>query len=94
MAEELGYFRGLNGIIHEFRLPLPPVMQSQVDKRQLTPCDAEGNLLGHALPRPKDYDPKPKWVGFAVSKGVDPEMAESMTKNDLIGMFPDQSGEA
>lgn len=37
--------------------------------------------------RPKDYDNKPEWVEYAVSKGAGRDEAEGLTKPELIELY-------
>jgi hypothetical protein len=87
--QDVAYFRGSNGIIHEFALPLPEEIQLQVDKHWLVQCNEDGSSIGESSEpkRPKDYDTKAKWEGYAISLGLDPEDAAEMTKKDLIEVY-------
>ena len=40
-----------------------------------------------SVARPKDYDNKPEWVDYAISKGADPAEAEGLTKPELIELY-------
>ena len=37
--------------------------------------------------RPKPYDPKQRWVDYAVAQGAPRDVAESLTKRELIGRY-------
>lgn len=90
MSEEVGYFRSTNGIIHEFRLPLAEHFQDQADKRQLVRVNKDGSAFGGEADTPVKPNPgssKALWVGWAVYKGLDPDEAEALTRNDLAEMF-------
>lgn len=85
---EQAYFRGAGGVVFLFDLPLSEPYQEQVDKRLLIRCDENGEeLTGSGPQRPKDYDTKAKWEGFAVSQGMDPELAAEATKKDLVELY-------
>ena len=46
--------------------------------------DQDAEPQGDGTDRPKDYAPKPEWVAFAVSRGLDKAEAEAATKEQLI----------
>lgn len=43
---------------------------------------------------PKEYATKSDWVDWAVSRGADRDEAESLTKNELIELYGEESQDA
>jgi hypothetical protein len=39
------------------------------------------------LEEPKEYDSKPEWVEFAVSKGADRDEVSELTKKEIIDLY-------
>lgn len=100
MAEQM-WVLGENGMLNIFDLPLPPGIQSRLDRGDLTrvnedgtPWEPEselepplGDLPPDAPPLPKRTDNRATWVDFAISQGMERDTAAGMTKADLIEAF-------
>lgn len=97
--KKVGWFRGEGGSVFQMDLPLPKDIQSRVTKGLIVrvggPAGEEFIPEGwvpastEAAPgpvgRPDDDASKSAWIGYAVrTLGVDPEVAEGMTRQDLI----------
>jgi hypothetical protein len=55
---------------------------------ELTEYEADERDEESAGPkRPPTYAPKPKWVEYAITQGEDPDVAERMTKADLVSKY-------
>ena len=98
MAAETAHFRTEGGSIHEMDLPLSEVMAGQVTKGYLVRVNPDGSPYTGPEPdtdsgaagvtkMPAKSDTKAKWVGWAVHKGMTPDDAEALTKQDLIDKF-------
>lgn len=53
------------------------------------PADPAGDDSGDEVKRPAKTAPKPAWVDFVVSKGVDRAEAEKLEKAELIALIED-----
>jgi hypothetical protein len=86
---EVGYFRSVNNVVHEFSLPLAEVYAEQATKGYLVRCNADGSDYTEDAPRPrpKVNASRAEWVGYAVSQGMDVDDAEAMTKADLVDKY-------
>lgn len=87
---ETVFIRGEAGSIFEMSLPLSPPIEERLLKGYLTRVkNADGAPWVDKAERRKPYanESKNDWVSWAVFKGMDPDDAEALTKNDLIEKF-------
>lgn len=81
------------GIIVEMDLPLPEAVLGRLNSGSLREVNVEGvqvpegeGITGEPI-RPAVTAPKADWVGYLVrAYGIDPDRADSMTKQDMIDM--------
>lgn len=52
----------------------------------ITASDADQHERADSA-RPKTTDPKPDWVAYAVTQGADEDVAEAMTKANLVAKY-------
>jgi len=85
-AHETGWFRGEGGAIWQMDLPLPSGIQQRVVKGHVLRVNEDGSLYGDSAPeRPADGASRAEWVGYASRVlGLDPEVAEGLTHQDLV----------
>jgi hypothetical protein len=69
-----------NGIVEEIDDPAPVVVDDE------GPADPAGDDGGDEIKRPAKTAPKPAWVDYVVSKGVDRAEAEKLEKAELIAL--------
>lgn len=103
------WIRGENGVVHVMDVPLPLGVQHRLDKGDLTRVNPDGSpwatpgiveveppygdLPPDAPPLPKRSEGRQVWQKFAVSQGIDPEAASSMSKADLISALAPPTGD-
>lgn len=96
-AKPFVWLRLPSGRVKKHDLPLPKAVEKQLAKRLLSQvADEQGNPLGAEAPaavpepeKPKQADPKTRWVEWALhaDADLDPEAAEAMTKADLMELY-------
>lgn len=86
---ETVFIKGETGSVFEMSIPLHEAIEDRLTKGYLTRVNEDGTPWVPKLERRKPYanESKAEWVGWAVSKGLDPEDAEALTKTDLIERY-------
>lgn len=97
------WIRGENGALHCMDVPLPPGIESRLNRGDLVRVNEDGtpwvepgeeavepprgDMPPDAPPLPKRTENRAAWTEFAVSQGMDRAQAASMTKAELIEQF-------
>lgn len=76
----------LGSVLHSVEPKAEPAQPDLVEEVAPPETEATDTDSG-AGERPKDYDNKPEWVDYAVSKGADRAEAEGLTKPELIELY-------
>lgn len=84
-AETIHVVEGQGAVI-ELALPLHEAIADRLAKGYLRRVNPDGTDWTEAPPaeRPEPTARKAEWVGYAVARGMDPDDAEALTKQDLI----------